>query len=873
MRLYSALLLLYPASFRAEYGGEMRAILDARLRETPGALSKLALWIETVTDVVVNAAAVHWDILRQDLRFSSRTLTRSPGFALTAILVTALGIGANTAAFSVADFVLLRPLPYPDADRLVKLWQLHPGERGSGNQVSPPVYREWKRSSRTIEAMGAFYNGAVNLVGEGEPQRLESSMVTADLLPILGVRPMLGRFFDASEELEGATGPVILSHGVWQAQFGADPAIIGRKIIIDGNPRVVIGVMPAGFHFPQREVALWRLMGTEELSDDDVTNTYWDVVAKLRPGVTVEQTAAELRLIGRAVQQRYPDAIEGVGAFVNPLRDDLSPQSKQLLVALCGAAACVLLIACANLANLLLARALRRRKEILVRTALGAGRERIVRQSMTESIVLALLGGVLGVAVANVALPLLTQLVPATLPVADSPSIDMRVLAFAGLLTAVTGIGFGVLPAWKSAGKLDLTGLGEGARSGGGRRERARSALVIAEVMTSVVLLISAGLLMRAVLRIQGVDPGFKTDNVLTLRTALPDPRYPTIARRAAFYRDVLAEVRVMPGVSSAAYVTSLPIAHQGGVWPVFPEGESITRAQARAASSRFVTPGYFASMGIPIRRGRDVSENDRTDQAWVAVVSESFATRYWPGEDPVGRRFKFNTDVRTVVGVVGDVRMRGLERTSEPQVYLAHEQIPEGLDSAGVLNTVGRFYAPKDLVIRSSLPVATLIPAVRRIVQRVDPQQPISNVQPMAAIVAEVTAARSVQVRVLVAFAIVAFLLAAVGIHGLLSFTVSSRQHEIGIRMALGAQRSQIVRLIMSRGIVLTAAGVIPGLVIAYAAGRWMRSLLAGVPPADAVTFGTAGALCAVMALVGSLLPTLRAARVDPATALRAEA
>ena len=873
MRLYSALLLLYPASFRAEYGGEMRAILDARLRETPGTLSKFVIWLDTLADVVVNAAAVHWDILRQDLRYSRRTLARSPGFALTAIFVTALGIGANTAVFSVADFVLLRALPYADADRLVMLWQLNPGERGSGNQVSAPVYREWKRSSTSVEAMGAYYGGAVNLVGEGEPQRLESSLVTVDLLPVLGVQPVLGRLFDKAEELEGATGPVVLSYGVWQSQFGGDQAIIGRQIVLDGNPHVVIGVMPADFHFPQRDVALWRLMGTEELRDDDVTNTYWQVLAKLRRGATVQQATAEMQLIGRGMQQRYSDAQEGVGVFVNPLRDELSSQSRLLLIALCGAAACVLLIACANLANLLLARALRRRKEILVRTALGAGRERIVRQSMTESLVLALLGGVLGVAVAYVALPLLTTLVPTTLPVADSPSIDRRVLAFAGLLTAVTGLGFGVLPAWRSAGQLDLSGLAEGARSGGGRRERARSALVIAEVMASVVLLISAGLLMRAVLRIQSVDPGFKAESVLTLRTALPEPTYPTIARRAAFYRDVLAGVRAIPGVSSAAYITSLPIAHQGGVWPVVPEGQSLTRAQAQVASSRFVTPGYFTSMGIPIRWGRDVSEADHTDQPWVAVVSESFANRYWPGEDPVGKRFRFQSEMRTVVGVVGDVRMRGLERPSEPQVYLAHEQIPEGPDSTGVVNTVSRFYAPKDLVIHSSLPATTLIPAVRGIVQRVDPQQPISNVRTMSAILDDVTAARSVQVRVLVAFAAVAFLLAAVGIHGLLSFTVSSRQHEIGIRMALGAQRSEIVRLIMSRGIVLTAAGVIPGLVIAYAAGRWMRSLLAGVPPADVVTFGTAGVLCVVMALVGSLLPTLRAVRVDPATALRAEA
>jgi predicted permease len=862
MRFYSALLRLYPASFRAEYGGEMRAILGARLRETPGTLSRLMLWIETVADVVLNAAAVHWDILRQDLRYTARTLIRSPGFALTAILVTALGIGANTAAFSVVDFVLLRSLPYADPDRLMKLWQARDGNRRGTNQASPLVYREWKTASRSFESMGAWYSNAINLVGQGDPQRLESSVVTHDLLPILGVQPVMGRLFNAAEEGEGATGPVVISYGVWQTQFGGDPAIIGRQIVLDGNPRLVIGVMPGNFHFPSREVALWRLMSAAEQSDDDVTNTYWEVIGRLRPGVTPEQANAEMALISRRLQERHEEQ-EGIGVFVNKLQDEVSTQSRLLLFALVGAAACVLLIACANLANLLLARALARRKEMLVRTALGAGRERLVRQSMTESLVLAALGGALGVAVAYVALPLLTTLVPSTLPIAGSPSIDLRVLVFAALLTAVTGIAFGVLPAWRSAGALDLTGIGHGARSGGGRRERARSALVVAEVMASVVLLISAGLLMRALLRLQSVDPGFKAESVLTLRTALTAPGYDTTARRAAFYREVLAGVRAIPGVSSAAYITSLPIAARGGIWPVVPDGQSLTRAQAQTASSRFVTPDYFTSMGIPLRRGRDVGDNDEINQPWIAVVSESFVKRYWPNEDPIGKRFKFPDSLRTVVGVVGDVRMRGPEQQSEPQVYLAYKQVLDGQT----------FFNPKDLVIRTSVPATTLIPAVRRIVGRVDPHQPISNVKTMSAIVSDVTAARSVQVRVLIAFAAIAFFLAAIGIHGLLSFTVSSRQHEIGVRMALGAQPGEIVRLILRQGIVLAAAGVLPGLAIAYAAGRAMQSLLAGVQPTDPVTFAAAGVLCVVMTLVGSLLPTLRAARVDPATAFRAEA
>ncbi|MEA2638954.1 MAG: putative transport system permease protein [Chloroflexota bacterium] len=859
-RFYSALLHLYPASFRAEYGGEMRSILGARLRETSGTLSRLKLWVETIADVVFNAAAVHWDILRQDLRYTARTLARSPGFALTAVLVTALGIGANTAAFSVADFVLLRALPYPDADRLVKLWEAQDGGR---NQVSPAIYRQWK-TSQSFESMGAYYTNAVNLVGQGDPWRLETAVVTADLLPILGIQPMLGRLFIASEEGEGATGPVVLSYGVWQAQLGGDPAIVGRQILIDGNPRIVVGVMPRDFHFPNRDIALWTLIGTAGQNDEDISNTYWEVLAKLRRGVPHKQASTEMDLIARRLQQQYPDDMENVGVLVNPLRDELSNQSRLLLLALCGAAVCVLLIACANLANLLLARALMRRKEILVRTALGAGRERLVRQSMTESLVLAALGGALGVAVAYVALPLLTRLVPTTLPIAQLPSIDPRVLVFAALLTAVTGVGFGVLPAWRSAGRVDIAGMGLGARSGGGRRERARSALVIAEVMASVVLLISAGLLMRALLRLQSVDPGFKAESVLTLRTALTGVRNDTTGRRIPFYRDVLSGVRAIPGVSSAAYITSLPIANMGGVWPVIPEGQALTGARADRASSRFVSPGYFTTLGIPLRRGRDVSDSDDANQVWIAVVSESFVKRYYPNEDPIGKRFKFLGTLRTVVGVVGDVRMRGPEQQSEPQVYLSYKQV------ADAANT---FYSPKDLVIRSSVPAATLIPALRRVVQQVDPQQPISNIKTLSAIVSDVTAARAVQVRVLVAFAAIAFLLAAIGIHGLLSFTVSSRQHEIGVRMALGAQRSEIVRLIMRQGIFLAAAGVLPGLAIAYAAGRGMQTLLAGVQPADAVTFLAAGLLCIAMTLVGSLVPTLRAARVDPATAFRSDA
>jgi predicted permease len=863
MRFIAALLHLYPASFRADYGREMESIVAARLRDTTGALPRAVLWIETIADVVWNSAAAHVDILRQDLKFSGRTLARAPGFALTAVLVTGLGIGANTAAFSVADFVMLRPLPYSDAARLVKIWEA-PADGSSGrNEVAPALYQDWVRNARSFESMGAHYLNAVNLVGSGDPVRLETAFVTSSLLPILGVPPVRGRLFTESDHREGS--PIILSFSVWQSRFAGDESVIGKSLSIDGSPRVVVGVMPPDFHYPNRNIAIWIPMHPDQLNDDDAGNTYWYVLAKLRKGVTHEQAQAEMKVVAGRLRQQYPDALAETGFAVERLRDEFSRQSRVLLLALCGAAGCVLLIACANLANLLLARALTRRRELVVRSALGAGRERLVRQSITESLVLALLGGALGILIAAVSLPLLTRLVPTTLPIAQLPTIDPRIIAFAIVLTVITAVGFGVFPAWRSAGQADLGGLRDGARAGGGRRERARSMLVVTEVMASVVLLISAGLLMRALLRVQDTDPGFRTANVLTLKTVLTAPKYDSTAERVVFWDEVLTGVRQIPGVSTAAYSTGLPMVMTGGVWRVLREGEALTGGAIERASSRFVSPGYFSSLSIPLRDGRDFEESDDLKHPLVAVVSESFVRKFLGSGNPIGKRFVFRGDLTlTVAGVVGDVRVRGPERQSEPQVYMSYRQFPNGQ---------GNFYSPKDLIIRSSLPASSLVPAVRRVVQRADPDQPISDIKAMSEIVSDTTAARAVQVRVLIAFAAIAFVLAAVGIHGLLTYSVSSRQHEIGVRIALGAQRGDIVRMIMRQGAILAAAGVVPGLFLAYLAGRSMQSLLAGVEPSDIVTFGAAAALCVVMTMIGTLLPTLRAVRVDPATAFRSEA
>ena len=496
---------------------------------------------------------------------------------------------------------------------------------------------------------------------------------------------------------------------------------------------------------------------------------------------------------------------------------------------------------------------------------MGAGRERLVRQLVTESLVLALAGGALGVLVAAAAVPLLARLVPASLPIAQSPSIDLRVLIFAGVISGLTGIAFGVLPAVRACRQSDFTALREGARAGGGRKERLRSTLVVAEVAASVVLLVSAGLLVRALWRIEATDPGFRTEGVLTLRTALPMPKYYETVRRAGFYTHVLSAVRALPGVSSAAYISFLPMVMRGGIWPITVDGKAVEvqRSGGHQASLRFVTPGFFATMGIPFHRGRDVAESDTLDAPFAAVVSESFVRRYWPDQDPLGRHFMMAFHDRMIVGVVGDIRVRGLERNSEPQAYLPYRQVQDGW-------VIG--YAPKDLVIHSASGPGTLLPAVRRIIRSADAEQPVSDVRTMADIVEEQTASRAAQVRVLGAFAAIAFLLAGVGIHGLLSFAVSRRTQEIGVRIALGARPGGIVGMIVRQGALLAGAGVLPGIALAYAAGRAMEGLLAGVKPGDAVTFASAIGLCLLMTVLGSLLPALRAVRIDPITAIRSE-
>lgn len=861
MSFYRLLLFLYPASFRAEYGEEMLRAFAERRQRAGGILGRMALGVDVLFDAAISAMQAHGDILWQDLRYTARTLARAPGFALAAVSTMALGIGATTAAFSITDHVLLRPLPYQEPHRLVRLWESPPNY--GQMELSPPNYRDWKAMSKSFEAMGAFTGRSSNLVGEGEPLRVQMNWVTAEVFPLLGVQPFAGRTFTEEDDRDGAAGVLLLSYTFWQNQFGGDLSALGKKVLLDGSPHVIIGIMPAGFYFPNRDTQLWRPLQLSPGDMEDRNNNELDVIARLKPGVTLEQARAEMTGIAAQLERAYPEENAKTGATVLLAQDRVSGQSRLLLMALLGASLCLLLIACTNVANLFLARALARRRELAVRTALGAGRERLTRQLLTESLTIALLGGALGGLVAVWALPPLTRLVPSNLPIAQMPELDLRVLVFSAALTVLTGIAFGLIPAWKVCRDAVATGLREGARAGGGRREPLRAALVIAEVSASVVLLVSAGLLLRALWNVQAVDPGFRTGNVLTLQTALPLSKYTAVSVRKQFYEQVLGEIRALPGVTHAAYISYLPMTMRGGIWAVSLDGAPADRAGDSTASLRYATPGFFAAMGIPLKRGRDISEADSQKSQSVAVVSESFAERFWPGQNPIGRQFKFALGDRTVVGVVGNVRVRGLERNSEPQVYLPYQQVPDGW----ILG-----YLPKDLVVRSSSNPEALIPAVRRIIRNADAEQPISNVRLLADIVSGETAPRAAQLRVIATFAGFAFLLAGIGIHGLLSYAVSQRTQEFGVRIALGAQRSDIVRLVLREGMVLAVAGVLIGASLAYAAGRAMESLLAGVPASDPVTFSGAMGLAVVMTLAGSLLPALRAMRVDPAAAIRAE-
>ncbi|MDQ3068526.1 MAG: ABC transporter permease [Acidobacteriota bacterium] len=862
MRFYRALLHLYPKSFRAEYGDEVLAVIAERRAAARG-FGRVSLVLQTFADTLGTALRVHADVLCQDLRYSIRTLRRSPAFTLTAILLTSVGIGATTAAFAIADHVLLRPLPYAAPDRLVRVWQ-EDKVNGGTNVLSPGNYRDFVARASALALTAAYTPQSANLVGEGAPVRLEGQRATGELFDVLGRSAARGRVFTAADARETSAPVVVLSHRAWTTHFAGDPAIVGRAVTLNGTPHAVIGVMPLDFMFPDRATEFWAPLWFAPQVFNERDNTYLWTVARLRDGRSLEQADAELDAAAADLARQFPNENARLGASTVGLRGNLTAANRTMIAGVAGAAVCLLLIASTNLAGLLLSRGLSRQREMAVRAAIGAGRERLVRQLLTESFVLASAGGVLGTVLAVISTPLLARLVPNSLPIADTPSADLRFIALGVALALITAIAFGVLPARRAAAASNPQALRESARTGSGKRtETLRGALVIAQVAASVVLLVSVGLLGQALWRIQGRHPGFDASNVLTLRTSLPWPKYAPAAQRVAFYERVTSEIQALPGVEHAGYITGLPMAVGGQIWAVQPEGAVPVEPGRDTVGLRFATPGYFDAMRIPIREGRNIAASDTRDAPFVAVVSQSFAERFWPGRSAVGRRFKVAFFDRLIVGVAGDVRVRGPERTSEPQVYLPPAQVPDG----GLVNA-----PPKDLAVRANVPPATLLPAIRRIIARADTEQPISNVRLLEEVVHEQIAPRATQARVLGGFAAIAMLLAAIGLYGLLAFAVSRRTRELGLRMALGATPSSVIALVVKRGLTLALAGVAIGAAAAYGAGRWMESLLDGVSPHDVTTFGAAIVLTTGLALLGTILPALRAARISPLTATRNE-
>ncbi len=824
--------------------------------------------------------------LWQDLRYGARTLVKKPGFTLIAIITLALGIGANTAIFSIINAVLLQPLPYPDAQRLVLISENF-SERGLIRIiVSAPEYLDYRDRSQSFEHVAAFRRQSFTLTGAGEAELLRGAVSSTNLIATLGVKPALGRAFLPGEDQPGAGQVVVLSHRLWLRRFGADPRVIGQKLTLNNSAFEVVGVMPPGFQFPS-PAELWApITFTNELLGQRQGPRNLTVLARLKPENSLQAAQTEMNTLARQLQEMYPEVYPaGIGwsVTVTSFRDQVVGGVRRALWVMLGAVTFVLLIACANVANLLLARAAAREREMAIRAALGAGRGRIVRQLLTESVALALIGGSLGVLIALWGVDALLTLNPNVLPSTANVTINATVMTFTLIVSLLTGVGFGLAPAL-TASKSDLTGaLKESGRSGAGRLGRfgLRNALVVLEVALSLVLLVGAGLLIRSFWRVQAVDPGFRAENVLTIGIALPQAKYPDKQQVANFYQQVLSQVERLPGVQATGVIAGLPLGGSSSTWGFTTEAnpQPARLEEVLEATNRVASPGYFRAMGIPLRRGRDFTAQDNESAPNVVIINETMARRFWPNEDPIGKRIKLPSpepqrtwDGRwlTIIGVVGDVRADGLESEANPEMYLAYLQNPwRGMPSRSYMTLVGRAMS---LVARSSVDPTSLAAAIREAVAAVDKDQPVTAVATMESLMALSGSARRFNLLLLGLFATVALVLAAVGLYGVMSYGVSRQTHEIGIRMALGAQAGAVLRSVVWQGMRLVAIGLACGLAAAVALARFMDTLLFGVSATDPLTFAVIALLLTAVALLACWIPARRATKVDPMIALRCE-
>ena len=802
--------------------------------------------------------------LGRDIRYAVRALARTPGFAVAAVLTLAIGIGGSTAVFSLIEAVLLRPLPVPDADRVVMVYMDASKFGFARGDVSPVVYGAWASQNDVFDALAASAEFGAVLQNNGEPLRISGRRVGRSLFDVLGAHALVGRTFLPSEDQPGGPNVVVLSFGLWQRRFGGDPSLVGRSIVINNSPYLVVGVMPKTFQFLEDYVGLWvpAAFTPEELTNDA---HYLAVAGRMKPGLSDSGVRANLDTIGaRAVQRlrerRYPPR-----AVVVSLKDAVSGGARTPMLVLLAAVGVVLLITSANLASLLLARAATRGHEIALRGALGASRGRVIRQLLTESAVLAASGLILGIVLARWSLGFLEQLVPPAMTLFTSPSLNAATLAVAAAVSVATGLLFGLAPALTMT-RPSLTDAlkGSGRNTPGG--QHSRGLFVVAEVAMTLVLLVAAGLLLQTFYRMRYADLGVRPEGLLTLRTTLPQDRYEDFPRRVAFYDRVLDGVQRLPGVVSAGYTTSVPLEWKGGTNQFTIESRAPVEGMVYDANHRQVSEGYLKAIGTTLVRGRYFQATDTERSTPVVIVNQSMARKYWPGGDPVGQRIAIDHGTwaepwLTVVGVVGDVRQMGLETPPRPEMYFPYRQVD-----------TQPWFAPRDLVVRTTKDPMDLVGDIKQVVHSIDPEQPVSNIRTLDEVLDEDVASRRVGTTLLTAFAGFALVLAVVGIYGVIAYFVAQHVPEMGVRIALGAQRHDILRLVVWKGLTLALMGVLLGVVLSVVVTRLMASLLYGVGATDVATFAGGSVLLLLLAFVASYLPARRATSVDPIVALRAE-
>jgi len=812
------------------------------------------------------------EMLWQDIRYGIRMLLKAPSVSIVATIALALGIGANTAIFSVVNAVLLRPLPFEHSEELMNVWETDPirgYKRGSSSYLN---FADLRDQNHVFEHMSSYHSNDFILTGRGESTRLQGAVVNADLFPLLGVTPVIGRGFLPDEDKPGETGRVVvLSQELFQRRFNGDPNVVNQSVVLDGKTYTIVGVMPQAFQFPvQNEpVELWTTVAVDREGKEPITEErgahYLSVIARLKAGVSKEQAQADLVSISGRLEQQYPDKNLHKSSRVEPTLEALVGDIRPALLILLGAVGCVLLIACANVANLLLARAMTRHKEMAIRSALGASRIRVVRQLLTESVLLSLAGGLLGLVLAVWWSDLLVALGKQNIPRALQVGLDWRVLGFTLVVSLLTGLVFGLVPAIHSS-KTELTeSLKEGGRGSGegARRNFVRGVLVVSELAIAVVLLVGAGLLIQSLWRLQNVSPGFESQSLLTFVVGIPEVKYPT-EKQDQFYRELVARLQSLPGVRSAASVIPLPLSGDAFSISFETEGRPVAKGDQPSADFFVISDDYFKTLGVSVLKGREFTQRDGEKAPGVIIVNQAFAKKFFPNEDPVGKRIKpgistneNKPDWREIVGVVGDVRNRNLSSELRAGYFVPQAQIP---------------FNQMTMIVRSTGDPHTLVTAVQNEVHAMDKELPVFNIKTMDEYIAATVAAPRFNATLLVIFAVVALVLTIVGLYGVMSYSVAQRTNEIGIRMALGAQTRDVLRLIGSQGFKLVLLGLGIGLVGAFALMRVISSLLFGVTSKDPITFAAVAVLLAVVALLACYIPARRATRLDPLNALRYE-